>query len=108
MGNVPSLRRSKPMTASGRERSTTDFVWWKHGVIYQVYPRSFQDSNGDGIGDLEGVIGRLDHLVDLGIDAVWLSPFYRSPMTDFGYDVQDHVAVDPLFGDLETFDRLVK
>jgi alpha-glucosidase len=83
------------------------FVWWKHGVIYQVYPRSFQDSNGDGVGDLEGVISRLDHLVALGVDAIWLCPFYRSPMRDFGYDVQDHVSIDPLFGDLTTFDRLV-
>jgi alpha-glucosidase len=85
-----------------------DFVWWKHGVIYQVYPRSFQDSNGDGVGDLEGIISRLDYLVALGIDAIWLCPIYRSPMADFGYDVQDHVSVDPLFGDLATFDRLVQ
>jgi alpha-glucosidase len=84
------------------------FVWWKHGVIYQVYPRSFQDSNGDGVGDLEGLIGRLDHLVTLGVDAIWLCPFYRSPMEDFGYDVQDHVSVDPLFGDLAIFDSLVR
>jgi alpha-glucosidase len=84
------------------------FVWWKHGVIYQVYPRSFQDSDGDGVGDLAGLITRLDDLVELGIDAIWLSPIFRSPMEDFGYDVSDHVAVDPLFGDLKTFSRLVR
>ena len=82
--------------------------WWRGAVIYQIYPRSFQDSNGDGIGDLPGIVSRLDHLSDtLGVDAVWLSPFYRSPMADFGYDVADYCSVDPLFGDLDTFDRLV-
>ncbi len=74
--------------------------WWRSGVVYQVYPRSFADSTGDGVGDLEGVRRRLDHLAGLGIDAVWLSPFYRSPMADFGYDVADFCDVDPLFGDL--------
>ncbi len=74
-------------------------VWWKHGVVYQVYPRSFQDSNGDGVGDLEGVIQRLDYLEGLGIHAIWLSPVYWSPMADFGYDVRDHVSIDPLFGE---------
>jgi alpha-glucosidase len=81
--------------------------WWQHGVVYQVYPRSFQDSNADGIGDLRGVIHRLDHLACLGIDAVWLSPFYPSPMADFGYDVADYVDVDPMFGTLADFDELV-
>jgi alpha-glucosidase len=81
--------------------------WWQHGVVYQVYPRSFQDSNGDGIGDLRGVIHRLDHLECLGIDAVWLSPFYPSPMADFGYDVADYCDVDPMFGTLADFDELV-
>ncbi|MFN2520290.1 MAG: alpha-amylase family glycosyl hydrolase [Candidatus Limnocylindria bacterium] len=89
------------------------WVWWKHGVIYQIYPRSYQDSNGDGVGDLPGIISRLDHLNDgtersLGIDAIWLSPFYRSPMADFGYDVSDHRDVDPIFGTLEDLDRLVR
>lgn len=83
------------------------FAWWKHGVIYQIYPRSFQDSNGDGVGDLAGVISRLDYLAELGVDAIWLSPIFRSPMADFGYDVSDHVAVDPLFGDMKTFRALV-
>jgi len=77
-------------------------------VVYQVYPRSFADSDGDGVGDLEGVRQRLDHLAWLGVDAVWLSPFYRSPMADFGYDVADYCDVDPLFGDMSDFDRLVE
>lgn len=94
---------------------TTDLTalrWWQRGVIYQIYPRSFQDTNRDGVGDLAGLIARLDYLNDgtpnsLGVDAIWLSPFYPSPMKDFGYDVADYCDVDPLFGDLATFDRLV-
>ena len=82
-------------------------VWWKRGIIYQIYPRSFQDSNGDGIGDLEGIIGRLDYLVELGLDAVWISPIFPSPMADFGYDVANYTDIDPMFGTLATFDRLV-
>jgi alpha-glucosidase len=82
--------------------------WWQTGVVYQIYPRSFRDSDGDGIGDLLGVLEGLDHLSDtLGVDAVWLSPFYPSPMDDFGYDITDHCDVDPLFGDLEAFDLLL-
>jgi alpha-glucosidase len=81
--------------------------WWRRGVLYQVYPRSFQDSDGDGVGDLAGVRRRLGHLRALGVDGVWLSPFYRSPMADFGYDVADHRDVDPLFGTLADFDALV-
>ncbi len=75
--------------------------------MYQIYPRSFADSDGDGVGDLEGIGARLDHVSGLGVDAIWLSPIYRSPMADFGYDVSDHTAVDPVFGDLEAFDRLL-
>ncbi|WP_448581359.1 alpha-amylase family glycosyl hydrolase [Thermaurantiacus sp.] len=81
--------------------------WWKGAVIYQVYPRSFQDSDGDGIGDLAGIIARLPYIAALGVDALWLSPIFRSPMKDFGYDVADHKAIDPLFGTLADFDLLV-
>lgn len=77
--------------------------WWQSAVIYQIYPRSFQDSNGDGVGDLRGIIDRLDYVASLGVDAIWISPFYRSPMKDFGYDVSDYCDVDPLFGKLDDF-----
>ncbi len=78
--------------------------WWRGAVIYQIYPRSFQDSNGDGIGDLGGIIERLPHIADLGADAIWISPFFTSPMKDFGYDVSDYCDVDPMFGTLADFD----
>lgn len=81
--------------------------WWERGVIYQIYPRSFQDSDGDGIGDLAGIEARLDHVARLGVDAIWLSPIYPSPMADFGYDVADYCGIEPVFGDLAAFDRLI-
>jgi alpha-glucosidase len=81
--------------------------WWQTGVVYQVYPRSFQDTNGDGIGDFPGILSRLDHLVSLGVDALWISPIYPSPMADFGYDVSNYCSVHPIFGSLADFDRLV-
>jgi alpha-glucosidase len=85
------------------------YRWWQTGVIYQIYPRSFKDTTGNGIGDLAGIIEKLDYLTHtLGVDAIWISPFYPSPMKDFGYDVADYVNVDPLFGDLKTFDQLLK
>ncbi|QLI82341.1 alpha-glucosidase [Chitinibacter fontanus] len=82
--------------------------WWRGAVIYQVYPRSFQDSNGDGVGDLPGIISKIPYLAALNIDAVWISPFFKSPMADFGYDVSDYRDVDPLFGTLDDFDVLLK
>jgi alpha-glucosidase len=82
-------------------------AWWQRGVVYQIYPRSFADSDGDGVGDLRGIESRVDHLVLLGVDAIWLSPVYPSPMADFGYDVADYCDIDPVFGDLADFDRLV-
>lgn len=81
--------------------------WWREAVIYQVYPRSFKDSNGDGIGDLQGITEKLDYIASLGVDIVWISPFFTSPMKDFGYDVADYCDVDPLFGNLADFDALV-
>ncbi len=81
--------------------------WWRGAVIYQIYPRSFQDSNGDGVGDLPGITARLGHVASLGVDAIWISPFFTSPMKDFGYDVSDYCDVDPLFGRLADFDALV-
>ncbi len=84
-----------------------DWQWWQRGVVYQIYPRSFQDTNGDGIGDLRGICERLDYLVWLGVDAIWISPIYPSPMADFGYDIADYCNVDPIFGTLGDFDRLI-
>lgn len=81
--------------------------WWKNAVLYQVYPRSFQDANGDGLGDLAGIIRRLDYLAELGVDILWISPIYRSPQADNGYDISDYRDIDPLFGDLDAFDALV-
>lgn len=82
-------------------------MWWRDAVIYQIYPRSFQDSNGDGLGDLPGILSRLDHIERLGASAIWLSPFYPSPNADFGYDVANYTAIDPDYGTLDDFDRLV-
>jgi alpha-glucosidase len=82
-------------------------LWWRHGVVYQIYPRSFADSNADGIGDLTGIQSRLDYLAGLGVDVLWLSPIYPSPMADFGYDVADYCDVDPIFGTLADIDRLI-
>ncbi|MBV9077236.1 MAG: alpha-amylase, partial [Methylobacteriaceae bacterium] len=84
-----------------------DTTWWKDGIVYQIYPRSFQDSNGDGVGDLAGITSRLGYIADLGVQAVWISPIYPSPMADFGYDVSDYTGIHPLFGDLADFERLV-
>ncbi|MEA2542524.1 MAG: alpha-glucosidase, partial [Acidobacteriaceae bacterium] len=83
-------------------------AWWQYGILYEVYPRSFQDTNGDGIGDLQGILKRLDYLAELGIKAVWIAPFYPSPMADFGYDIADYCNVDPRFGNLSDFDQLLQ
>ena len=98
-------------TGTRRERtemSSKHKDWWRGAVIYQIYPRSFQDSNGDGIGDLNGITARLPHVASLGVDAIWISPFFTSPMKDFGYDVSDYCDVDPMFGSLSDFDALVE
>ncbi len=84
-----------------------DFLWWRDGVIYQIYPRSFADTNNNGLGDLPGIISKLDYLQDLGIDALWLSPIYPSPDKDFGYDISDYMDIDPRFGSMSDFDLLV-
>ncbi|GAA4453718.1 alpha-amylase family glycosyl hydrolase [Nibrella saemangeumensis] len=83
-------------------------LWWQQGIIYQIYPRSFQDSNGDGTGDLRGILSRLDHLKELGIDAIWVSPIYPSPMADFGYDIADYRGIHELFGTMDDFDELLR
>jgi alpha-glucosidase len=90
------------------QQSEQDHPWWESSVFYQIYPRSYQDTNGDGIGDLPGITARLDHLQELGVDALWITPFFPSPQVDFGYDVQNYVDVDPQFGSLADFDRLIK
>ena len=82
--------------------------WWKQAVIYQIYPKSFQDSNGDGIGDIPGIISRLDYLKKLGIDGIWLSPVYRSPQDDNGYDISDYQDIDPMFGTMKDMETLIK
>ncbi len=87
----------------------TGTPWWQHGIVYQIYPRSFQDTNGDGIGDLDGITRRLDYLAWLGVDAVWVCPIYTSPMADFGYDIsKNYRDVDPIFGTLADFDKLIQ
>ena len=96
-----SAQNAKPIQAS----KDSD-PWWKHAVIYEIYPRSFQDSNGDGIGDINGITTHLDYLQELGIDAIWITPIYPSPQVDFGYDVADYEAIDPQFGTMEDFDHL--
>ena len=81
--------------------------WWKNAVFYHIYPMSFKDSNGDGIGDIRGIIGELDYLVALGVDAIWLSPVYCSPLVDYGYDISDYCDIDPVFGNLDDFRELL-
>ena len=101
------MTTNSPLVQDQTRSKPAPTPWWKGAVIYQVYPRSFADSNGDGIGDLAGITARLDHIASLGVDAIWLSPFYPSPMDDFGYDISDYCDVDPIFGSLADFDALV-
>jgi alpha-glucosidase len=100
-----SLLGALPLEA---QKGRDGHPWWQHAVFYEIYPRSFADSNNDGIGDLQGIISKLDYLQDLGVDAIWLTPCYPSPQVDFGYDVSDYRAIDPAYGTLEDFDRLVR
>jgi oligo-1,6-glucosidase len=103
--SAPSSSPEPEVTgASGASRAKD---WWKSAVVYQIYPRSFDDSDGDGVGDLRGIIGRLDYLAALGVDVVWLSPIYRSPQADYGYDIRDYQDVDPMFGTLADLDDLI-
>ena len=102
---APVKKRRRDMTNSSIENSAN---WWRGATLYQVYPRSFQDTNADGIGDLPGITKRLPEIKALGVDGIWISPFFKSPMKDFGYDVSDYTAVDPMFGTLDDFDQLVK
>jgi len=87
--------------------NSCDTHWWKGASVYQIYPRSFCDSSGTGFGDLDGITSKLDYVANLGVDAIWISPFYKSPMMDFGYDISDYRAVDPLFGDLDSFSLMI-
>ena len=106
---VPGVMGVPPMTEQkSQPEAAIDHDWWRGAVIYQIYPRSFQDHNGDGIGDLVGITERLDYVAELGVDAIWLSPFFTSPMRDFGYDVSNYRDVDPIFGTLGDFDRLLE
>lgn len=90
-----------------RSNGATPNPWWANAVVYQIYPRSFQDSNGDGIGDLKGITSRLDYLADLGVDVLWLSPVFKSPQDDNGYDISDYQDIDPLFGTMADMDELL-
>ena len=85
----------------------SDFDWWRGAVMYQIYPRSFKDTNGDGVGDLKGITSSLDYVASLGVDGVWISPFFKSPMKDFGYDIESYRDIDPLFGTMDDFDQLI-
>ncbi|PYQ45110.1 MAG: glucohydrolase, partial [Acidobacteria bacterium] len=97
------------LTAQNSKKTPTSASrqWWQHAVFYEIYPRSFADSNNDGVGDLNGITSKLDYLKDLGVDAIWITPFFPSPQVDFGYDVSDYQAIDPMYGTMADFDALV-
>ncbi|MEQ6139144.1 alpha-amylase family glycosyl hydrolase, partial [Bifidobacterium breve] len=97
----------EPLPDAVRTNGASPNPWWSNAVVYQIYPRSFQDTNGDGLGDLKGITSRLDYLADLGVDVLWLSPVYRSPQDDNGYDISDYRGIDPLFGTLDDMDELL-
>ena len=97
----------EPLANRERVNMAEQHEWWQKGIVYQIYPRSFADSNGDGVGNLRGIQSRLDYVQWLGVDAIWLSPIYPSPMKDFGYDISDYCGVHPLFGTLADFDALL-
>jgi alpha-glucosidase len=105
--SITAAQSASPSITQAIKDQPTGTEWWRHAVIYELYPRSFQDSNGDGVGDLKGITSRLDYLHDLGIDAIWITPMYPSPGIDYGYDISDYVAIDPLYGSMEDFDKLV-
>src|ERR1035437_8526508 len=112
---VPAIQPQSPVpytppTPEELRAAATPFhdeIWWKHAVLYEIYPRSFQDSNGNGMGDLNGITQRLGYLQTLGVDAIWLAPMYPSPQVDFGYDIANYTAIDPQYGTLADFDRLL-
>jgi alpha-glucosidase len=103
-----ATRRDLRPGANGTDTRMSNTPWWRGAIIYQIYPRSFLDTDGDGVGDLPGIIERLDYVAGLGVDAIWVAPFFKSPMADFGYDIADYREVDPLFGTLADFDRLLE
>src|SRR5512136_1468222 len=105
MSNIKTAGHSMDNPQSAIQNPKSD--WWRDGIIYQIYPRSFADSNGDGVGDLPGITSRLDYLHWLGVDALWLSPIYPSPLADWGYDVSNYHDVDPVFGSVADLDRLI-
>lgn len=107
MSLLPPAKASQPAPQSGADLHRAGADWWRGAAIYQIYPRSFQDTNGDGVGDLPGITAHLSYVASLGVDAIWISPFFTSPMKDFGYDVSNYRDVDPSFGTLADFDRLV-
>src|SRR5690349_13771080 len=103
----PGGDRARFHSPKMRSNMAEQHRWWQQGVVYQIYPRSFMDSNGDGVGDLQGILSKLDYLQWLGIDAVWVSPVYPSPMADFGYDISDYTGIHSLFGNMKDFDALL-